>query len=553
MYFEILSQLNHILGETARRLPGELDEPQLESLAFTPTREAEHGDLTTNAAMLLAKPLKKSPRELAAEFLQSLQASPLVDKAVLAGPGFINVHLRDAVLIEVLKRVLRDKEKYGRSTKYAGKKALVEYVSANPTGPLHVGHIRGAIVGDTTAAMLAAVGYEVTHEYYYNDAGVQMMMLGRSVQARYKNLFGVECPFPENGYKGDYIRYIAAALKTARGDALLHEESWEPFTRFAADVLMNVIMDDLRLLRVKFDTTFSERSLHTSGAVQKILKELAEKGATYEQDGALWLRSSQYGDEKDRVLVKNDGEPTYVTPDIAYHCQKYERGYDLLVNVMGHDHHNQVERVKIAMSIFGHDLSKLVYLLNQMVSIERGGEKIKLSTREGQFMTLAEMVGELGADVTRYFFAQRSYKAQMVFDWDLAKQQSMDNPVYYLQYVHARACSIEAKARERGIAETPAFDFDTAPLAGARERPLLLKLFYYPLVIMDAAERREANLVPTYLEDLAKTFHTYYQVQRVLDQDDPAGSVSRFHLVLAVRQVMRNGLGLLKVNAPERM
>lgn len=552
MYFEVVNQLNRILLDAAATLSPEAKEKAAD-LTFTPARDAAHGDLATNAAMVLAKVVKKAPRDLADVFVKALSSSPLVARAEMAGPGFVNVFLSNSVLIDVLKRTLSEGERFGRSQKYAGKKALVEFVSANPTGPLHVGHVRGAIVGDTAAELLAAVGYEVAREYYYNDAGVQMQMLGRSVQARYKQLFGVDAEFPENGYKGDYIRYIAAAVKTAKGDSLLQEESWQPFTEFAADVLMTIIMDDLRRLRVKFDTTFSERSLHDSGAVKDTLDRLKEMGATYEQEGALWLRTSERGDEKDRVLVKSDGEPTYVTPDIAYHCQKYGRGYDILVNVMGHDHHNQCERVKIALSMFGYDLSSLHYLLNQMVSIERGGEKIKLSTREGQFMTLLEMVNELGADVTRYFFAQRSYSSQMIFDWDLAKKQSMDNPVYYLQYVHARACSMEEKAIERGIQQSTNLDFDSSPLLGENERPVLLKLFFYPMVVMDAAERLEANLIPSYLEDLAKIFHTYYQAQRVLDVDDLPGSVARFHLVLAVRQVMRNGLKLLNVAAPNRM
>ncbi len=551
MYYEMVQQLNQILCDTVETLTGEkADSTQY---TFTPTKDPAHGDLATNAAMMLAKPLRKAPQDIALTFVEALNPLDAVEEATVAGPGFVNVTLSHMVLIQTMKQIFQQGTDYGRSNKNKGKKALVEFVSANPTGPLHVGHVRGAIVGDTAAELLEAIGYEVVREYYYNDAGVQMQMLGRSVQARYHQLFGEEYPLPENGYRGDYIRYIAAGLKSARGEALLQEERWEPFTEFAAAVLMDIIMDDLRHLRVQFDTTFSERSLHTSGAVNKTLERLREKDATYEQEGAVWLRTTKFGDEKDRVLVKSDGEPTYVTPDIAYHCDKFDRGYDLMVNVMGHDHHSQVERVKIALKLFGYELAGLHYLLNQMVSIKRGGEKIKLSTREGQFMTMADMIYELGADVTRYFFAQRSYSAQMVFDWDLAKQQSMENPVYYLQYVHARICSMEKKANERGVTLQSDLDFDTSPLQGERERLLLLKLFYYPLHVMEAAERFEAHMIPAYLEDLAKTFHTYYQVQRVLDQDDPVGTKARFHLMTAVRQVMRNGLDLLKVNAPERM
>lgn len=551
MYFEIVDQLNAIVLEVASELANGQPAPDLP--LFSPTKDNTHGDLTANAAMALAKPLKKNPREIAAAFVKRLSESPLVDKIEVAGPGFINVRIADESTLEVLRRVLSEGGDYGRSTRRQGKRALVEFVSANPTGPLHVGHVRGAVIGDAAAELLAAVGYDVTREYYYNDAGVQMQMLGRSVRARYLELFDRDGEFPENGYKGDYIRYIAAALKAAQGDSLLDESGWKPFTAFAGEVLMVVIMDDLRRLRVRFDNTFSEQSLHDNGHVQETLDRLAELGATYRKDDATWLRTTDRGDEKDRVLVKSDGEPTYVTPDIAYHCDKYERGYDLMVNVMGHDHHSQCERVKIALDLFGLDLSKLQYLLNQMVSIQRGGEKIKLSTREGQFMTLAEMVDELGADVTRYFFAQRSYNTQMIFDWDLAKRQSMDNPVYYLQYVHARSCSMWEKAQERGLRFPHPPQFDPTPLLGERERALLLKLFYYPYVVMEAAERLESHQIPAYLEDVAKTFHGYYQAQRVLDHDDEAGSTARMYLVLAVRQVMRNGLGLLNVAAPERM
>lgn len=548
MYFEITNQLNQILQQTVNALTADAPE-----VYFSPARDTLHGDLTTNAAMVLAKPLKKNPREIAEQIVKTLHDSGFVASAETAGPGFINVRIKQDVFIEMMKTILQSKEQYGRSNKYQGKRALVEYVSANPTGPLHVGHVRGAVVGDMAAELLTAVGYDVTREYYYNDAGVQMQMLGLSVRARYRQLYDLDTPLPENGYKGDYIRTIAAALKHVHGDAFLNEENWKPFTEFAAGVIMIIIMDDLRKLRVKFDTTFSEYSLHSSGAVKDTLAELKEKGVTYEKEDAVWLRTTDHGDEKDRVLVKSDGEPTYVTPDIAYHRDKYNRGVDLMVNVMGHDHHNQVERVKIALEMFGYDLTKLEYLLNQMVSILRGGEQIKLSTRSGQFMTLSDMVDELGADVTRYFFSQRSYSAQMVFDWDLAKEQSMSNPVYYLQYVHARSCSMEEKALERGFAFSPELNIDHSVYENELERGLLLKLFLYPSVVMEAAEKRESQLLPAYLEDLAKSFHHYYQVQKVLDDSDKDGSMARFHLVLAVRQVMRNGLQIMKVKAPVRM
>jgi len=552
VFYDITAQLNQIIFAATERQLGK-PFPNQQAIAVSPTKDPEFGDFTTNVAMVLAKPLKKAPRDIAEDYIAVLKNSWAVAKAEAAGPGFINITLKDDVLLQNLKEIFKDKDRFGCSERYLGKQALIEFVSANPTGPLHVGHVRGAIVGDTTASVLKAVGYSVEREYYYNDAGVQMQMLGRSVQARYRELCGADFEFPENGYKGEYIRGIATDLKNRKGESLLEETGWEPFTEFAADILMKIIMDDLKKLRVHFDNTFSERSLHTSGKVQETLAQLAERGATYKEDNAIWLKTTDHGDEKDRVLVKSDGEVTYVTPDIAYHVNKYERGYDLLVNIMGHDHHSQVERVRIALELFGLDLGKLKYLLNQMVSIQRGGEKIKLSTREGQFMTMAEMVDELGSDVTRYFYAQRGYNAQMVFDWDLAKEQSMENPVYYLQYVHARCCSMESKAQERGYQVSDDLNIDTSALLGKRERLVLLKLFQYPMAVMEAAERLESQLIPAYLEELAKNFHGYYQVQRVLDDEDETGSLARYHLVLAVRQVMRNGLNLLNVEAPNRM
>lgn len=549
MYFEVIEQLNQVLQNAVNELTD--DAPPV---YFSPARDTQHGDFATNAAMVLAKPLKKNPREIAGQIVTAMNESGLVASAEMAGPGFINIRIKPDVFVGMLKSILQTKDEYGKSTKYQGKKALVEYVSANPTGPLHVGHVRGAIVGDMAAELLEAVGYDVTREYYYNDAGVQMQMLGLSVRARYRQLFDLETPLPENGYRGDYIRTIAAALRQVKGDELVHEENWKPFTEFASGVIMIIIMDDLRKLRVKFDTTFSEYTLHSSGAVKDTLAELKEEGATYEKEDAVWLKTTEHGDEKDRVLVKKDGEPTYVTPDIAYHRDKYNRGVDLMVNVMGHDHHSQVERVKIALGMFGYDLNKLEYLLNQMVSISRGGEKIKLSTRSGDFMTLSDMVDELGADVTRYFFAQRSYNSQMVFDWDLAKEEKSENPAYYLQYLHARACSLESKALENGYSISETLDVDHSVYEDELERNILLKLFYYPAVVMDAAEKRETHLLPDYLEDLAKMFHHYYHEKKVIHEDVPKEiGQARLQLYVAARQVMRNGLRLLKVSAPERM
>ena len=466
----------------------------------------------------------------------------------------MNLFLSGKVLREILQAILVEREGYGRLSVHAGKRVLVEFVSANPTGPLHVGHIRGAVIGDTVAEILSAVGYRVEREYYYNDAGAQMRNLGLSVKARYRELHGLSFDFPEDGYPGTYVREIAEQIRAERGDTLL-ESDWKVFTEYARKQLMKRISDDLAALRISFDEEdfVSEQSLYDSGEVKATLDSLAEQNATYEKDGAVWLRSTLRGDDKDRVLVKSGGEPTYVTPDIAYHVNKLRRGYDRLINVMGHDHHSQAERIRIALELLGYETSSLHYLLTQMVSLKRGDELLKFSKREGDLITMRDMIDDVSADVTRYFFVQRSYTAQMTFDWELAKRRSMDNPVYYLQYVHARACSIAAKARERGFSAEIDEDLDWSILENPRERELLVKLLHYPAVLLDAAKRLEPHLLPNYLEDLAKTFHTYYQAQIVLDPENPEGSKPRFLLVQAVRQVMENALGILEVTAPERM
>jgi len=549
--FSIRKTLLGLLANTCNSLTAE--EFAIEAFPpFALPRESVHGDLSSNAAMMMAKRLRRPPKEVAQIFCEALETSELVNHVEIAGPGFLNIFLSDFVFRKILKEILTELGGYGRSAVHSGKRALVEFVSANPTGPLHVGHIRGAVVGDTVAELMMAVGYEVQREYYYNDAGAQMRNLGLSVQARYRELYGLPFTFPEDGYKGAYIVEIAEEIRREHGDSRL-EEGWEWFTEYAAERLMKRISEDLAALRISFDSFVSEKSLYESGEVKSTLLDLTAKHAIYKKDNAIWLRSTLKGDDKDRVLVKSDGEPTYVTPDIAYHRFKLRRGFDRLVNVMGHDHHSQAERVRYALELLGLETSSLYYLLTQMVSLKAGDRLMKFSKREGELITMREMIEDVSADVTRYFFIQRSYSAQMTFDWELAKSRSMDNPVYYLQYVHARACSIAAKAVEKGISADIGEDLDWSILASPRERELLIKLAHYPAVILDAADRLEPHLLTNYLEDLAKTFHAYYQAQRVLNESDPQGSKPRFLLVQAVRQVMENALGILKVTAPEEM
>jgi len=549
--FSLRKTLLGLLADTCTSLAGE----EIAIEAFPPfalPRESIHGDLSSNAAMMMAKRLRRSPKEIAEIFRVALETSELVDHVEIAGPGFLNIFLSNFMLKKILETILTRLGGYGRSAVHSGKRVLVEFVSANPTGPLHVGHIRGAVVGDTVAELMAAVGYEVQREYYYNDAGAQMRNLGLSVQARYGELYGLHFTFPEDGYKGAYIIEIAEQIRREHGDSHL-ETGWEWFTQYAAERLMKRISEDLAALRISFDSFVSEKSLYDSGEVNSSLSDLAAQHATYERDGAVWLRSTLKGDDKDRVLVKSDGEPTYVTPDIAYHRSKLRRGFNRLVNVMGHDHHSQAERVKYALELLGLETSSLHYLLTQMVSLKAGDQLMKFSKREGELITMREMIDDVSADVTRYFFIQRSYTAQMTFDWELAKSRSMDNPVYYLQYVHARACSIAAKAVEKGISAQIGEELDWSILASTRERELLTKLAHYPAIVLDAADRLEPHLLTNYLEDLAKTFHAYYQAQRVLSESDPQGSKPRFLLVQAVRQVIENALGILKVTAPEKM
>ncbi len=551
LIFSIRTTVTEFLAKGCTELADE--EIQPESLPpLTAPKDAAHGDLASSAAMALAKRLRRKPREIADHLKQSLEQSDLVERVEIAGPGFLNLFLSQQILREILETILKEEDAYGQLSVHQGKRALVEFVSANPTGPLHVGHIRGAVVGDTVAEILNHAGYEVDREYYYNDAGAQMRNLGLSVKARYREIHGLPYEFPEDGYPGSYIYEIARDLRTDHGDSLV-DADWKVFTNHAAEILMKRISQDLEALRIEFDSFVSEQSLYDNGDVKKTLDDLAARDAAYEKEGATWIRTTLKGDEKDRVLVKRTGEPTYVTPDIAYHCNKLKRGYDLLINVMGHDHHSQAERVRYALELLGKETDSLKYLLTQMVSLKQGEEMMKFAKREGDLITMREMIDDVSADVTRYFFIQRSYSSQMTFDWELAKSQSMENPVYYLQYVHARACSIAAKAREKGISAEVGEDLDWSIVENPRERELLVKLLRYPAVLLDAADRLEPHQLPNYLEDLAKTFHTYYQAQRVLDPDNVESSKPRFLLVQAVRQVMENALGVLKVTAPEKM
>jgi arginyl-tRNA synthetase len=551
-------------------------------------RDVQHGDFACNVAMVLAKAARCKPRELAETLVAALPESELVERVEIAGPGFINFYLSPHAYHAVVPQIIAEGHGFGRSNLGAGKRVQVEFVSANPTGPLHVGHGRGAAYGAVVADLLQAAGYEVHREYYVNDAGRQMDILATSVWLRYLELCDEELLFPANGYKGDYVWDIAATLHREHGDAYRHpaEEVFadvpadEPAGgdkeahidalierarqllgdnryRYVFELGLNTILDDIRddleLFGVRYDEWYSERSLTESGAVNKALERLRDSGHVYEKEGALWFRSTEFGDEKDRVVERDNGQTTYFASDIAYHMDKLERGFERVIDVWGADHHGYVPRVKAAMEAVGDDPSKLDVLLVQFANLYRGGEKVQMSTRSGEFVTLRELRKEVGSDAARFFYVMRKCEQHLDFDLDLAKSQSNDNPVYYVQYAHARICSVLAQAAEKGIpVEINDGLNNLEQLAEEHEQALLKTLSRYPEVVEAAALNEEPHQLSHYVRELANDFHTYYNAHQFLVADDVLRD-ARLKLILAVRQVLRNGLNLLGVSAPEKM
>jgi len=565
------------------------------------TKDPSHGDFASNVALVLSKQVGTKPRDLAQRLVDTIQSTRggadlgaigrHIARMEVAGPGFINFHLSDGAYHGVVEDVLRLGDRYGRSTLGAGKRVQVEFVSANPTGPLHVGHGRGAAYGAAVADLLAYVGFDVHREYYVNDAGRQMDILGTSVWLRYLELCGEALDFPSNGYKGDYVWDIAATLhrehgddyrvdadrlreglppdeitpgdggdKEAHIDALIQAAKrllGDNRYRYVFELGLNTILDDIRDDLGQFGTTyqewFSERSLTESGAVNRAIERLREAGHLYEQAGALWFRSTDFGDEKDRVVVRDNGQTTYFASDIAYHMDKLERGFERVIDVWGADHHGYVPRVKAALSALGDDPRKLDVLLVQFAVLYRGGEKAQMSTRSGEFVTLRELRKEVGSDAARFFYVMRRCEQHMDFDLDLAKSQSADNPVYYVQYAHARVASVLQQAAERGIAtDLSSGAQNLERLTEPHELALLKTMARWPEVVEAAALNEEPHQLTHYLRDLANDFHTYYNAHQFL-VDDAALRDARLKLVVAARQVLRNGLGLLGVSAPERM
>ncbi len=527
------------------------------------TRAREHGDFATNAAMLLAKPARKNPRAIAEQLVSALPQSTQISKVEIAGPGFINFFLSPGAYRAEVARVLESGVGYGRNHKGAGKTAGVEFVSANPTGPLHVGHGRNAALGDCIARLLVASGWTVRREFYYNDAGVQIHNLALSVQARARGLTPDSAEWPQDGYRGDYIADVAAAYLAGQSSsadghvvvAAKNPENLEAIRAFAVAYLRHEQDLDLKAFGVTFDVYFLESSLYSDGKVDDTVRELVAHGHTYEDGGALWLRTTDYGDDKDRVMRKSDGTFTYFVPDVAYHRSKWLRGYQRAITVLGSDHHGSLARVKAGLQALDAGIPKgwPDYLLYQMVTVMRGSEEVKLSKRAGSYVTLRDLIDEAGLDATRYFLIARKSDSQLIFDIDLARSQSNDNPVYYIQYAHARVCSVLRQAAERGMAFDQAnglAHLDT--LGNEHEAALMTELTRYPEIIDAAATNLEPHLVAQYLRDLAYALHTYYHAHAFL-VDDTNLRDARLALIVAVRQVLANGLGLLGVSAPEIM
>lgn len=521
-----------------------------------PRREGQ-GDWASNVAMQMAKVFGASPREIAQAVVDRLDLeSGYLDRAEVAGPGFINFFLSPLWAAEVVAGIRRQGEAYGRCDIGRGRKVQVEFVSANPTGPLHVGHGRGAIVGDVTANILAAAGWEVEREYYINDAGLQMTLLGKSVQSRYFDLLdrSEAAPFPEDGYKGEYIYDLARELVDRDGDAHLEEPletSLPVFQAHAVEAILEMIRRDLKDFGVRYDVWFSEKSLYDSGAVREAAEFLKKRGFAYEKDGAVWFKATEFDDAKDRVLFRSNGVATYFMSDIAYHKNKYDRGFDLVIDVWGADHHGYVPRMTAAVESLGRKAEDLRVLLIQFVNLLRGGEQVAMSTRSGQFVTLRDVIDEVGVDASRYFFVMRSCDSHLDFDLALAKEASNENPVYYVQYAHARIHSLFREASGRGVALSGE-DVDLRLLDTAEEQALIRKLAAFPEEVAKASEELAPHRVTFYLYDLASHFHSFYNAHRVLDAE-PDLRRARLALLDATRITLANALGLLGVQAPQNM
>ncbi len=586
MKHEIKTLLTQAISslKTSEVLPADI-EPNIQ---ISRTKDQSHGDFACNIALMLAKPAGKNPRQLAQQLVDALPANSSVEKVEIAGPGFINFFLSQDSTLSVIDDILKQKETYGLSNIGAGKKVQVEFVSANPTGPLHVGHGRGAAYGATVADLLTAIGFDVHSEYYVNDAGRQMDILATSVWLRYLQQCDIAVPFPCNAYQGDYVLDIAKSLiakhdrnlahpvaavmddipadepqggdKEKHIDALilrcktlLGEQTYTQVFDEGLNSILDDIREDLKGFGVVYDEWYSERSLSKRGLIKQAIDRLQKANYIYEKNGALWFKSTEFGDEKDRVVVRDNGQSTYFASDIAYHMDKLERGFDRVIDVWGADHHGYIPRVRAALKALGDDADKLDVLLVQFAVLYRNGEKVQMSTRSGSFVTLRELREEVGADAARFFYVMRKCEQHMDFDLDLAKSQSSDNPVYYIQYAHARICSVLRQLNEQNLQHDIESGFQNLnKLSESHETSLLNKLSKYPEVVEKSALNEEPHQLAHFLRELANDLHTYYNAHKFII-DDAALRNARLNLITATQHVLKNGLKLLGVSAPEKM
>ena len=552
-----LEQVKGLIKEViqAAVLKAELaTEEQIPNVVLESPKDKTNGDFSTNMAMQLARVAKKAPRMIAEELVANFdKAKASIEKIEIAGPGFINFYMDNSYLTDLIPTIVNAGEAYGETNTGKGEKVQVEFVSANPTGDLHLGHARGAAVGDTLCNLLAKAGYDVSREYYINDAGNQIHNLALSVEARYMQALGLEKEMPEDGYHGADIIAIGKRLAEEFGDRYAkadEKESYEFYREYGLKYELAKLQKDLESFRVKFDVWFSETSLYKNGKIDQALAVLKEREEIFEEDGATWFRSMTYGDDKNRVLIKNDGSYTYLTPDIAYHRDKLERGFDKLINIWGADHHGYIPRMKAAIQALGYDKDTLEVEIIQMVQLYQNGEKMKMSKRTGKAVTLRELMEEVGVDAMRYFFAMRSGDSHLDFDMDLAVSKSNENPVYYAQYAHARVCSILRQGEELGLATGG--DVNYKLVTSEKEVELLKKLGEFPAVVADAAQKRLPHRITNYAFELAATLHSFYNAEKVLNQDNLELSKARYELMKAVRATLQNALAIVGVSAPEK-
>jgi len=519
-------------------------------------RDRSHGDWATNAALAAAKPAGKPPRDVATAIVAHLPEVPHLASAEIAGPGFVNFTLSSSWYFEVLRGAAEGGPEHARSDIGAGERIQVEFVSSNPNGPLHIGHGRGGVIGDVVARVLAYIGHPVEREYYYNDAGVQMDRFAASMEARYLQALGEDAEFPEDGYHGAYIAEWAGEMRAEVGDRFAGfppDERRTAIRKWGLARAMRDIEETLEMARIPFDVWTSETDLHADGRVAAAIGVLRSRGHVYDADGAVWFRTTEFGDEKDRVLVKSDGEFTYMAPDVAYHHDKFQRGFDRAINVWGADHHGYVPRMKAAVEALGYDPDRLEIVINQMVGVTRGGEPVRMSTRAGEFITFREVLEEVGTDATRYFLAAFSPDTAIDFDLERAKEQSMDNPVYYLQYAHARMVSLQQFAASEGVERKPLDEVDLGVLTHPAEMEMLKQVDRLREETIEAARFRAAHRITAYGHDLATAFHRFYSECRIVVPDEPEVTQARLWLVEAAKSALLAVLGLLAISAPEKM